>query len=163
MKNQFLKKRLPALAMLVTTLLAPAIYTQQQRLGFLAAPATVQTIVGDQSRDAAESFLRTELYFGRNKPNGSKVSRKEWEAFLDEVITPRFPDGLTVLSGAGQFLGAEGEIEQERSVVLILLYPAAARHEKQAKIEEIREHYKRRFKQQSVLRMDDPQPVWVSF
>jgi hypothetical protein len=163
LKRHFLKKRFLALAMLATMILAPAIYTQQQRSGFLAAPATIQSIAGDQAQGTGGSFLRTELYFGRNKPNGSKVSKKEWEAFLDEFITPRFPDGLTVLSGAGQFMGAEGEIEQERSIVLILLYPAAARHEKHAKIEEIREQYKRRFKQQSILRMDDPQPVWVSF
>jgi len=46
---------------------------------------------------------------------------------------------------------------------LILLYPVSARNEKSVKIEEIREEYKKRFLQQSVLRVDDSLPVWVSF
>jgi hypothetical protein len=70
---------------------------------------------------------------------------------------------LTVLNGRGQFLNSEGEVERERSVVLILLYPVSARNEKHVKIEEIREEYKKRFLQQSVLRVDDSLPVWVSF
>jgi hypothetical protein len=70
---------------------------------------------------------------------------------------------LKVLTGRGQFLNSQGEVERERSVVLILLYPLNARNEKHVKIEEIREEYKKRFLQQSVLRVDDPLPVWVSF
>ena len=46
---------------------------------------------------------------------------------------------------------------------MILLYTVSARNEKSVKIEEIREEYKKRFLQQSVLRVDDPLPVWVSF
>jgi hypothetical protein len=70
---------------------------------------------------------------------------------------------LTVLTGRGQFLNSKGDVERERSVVLILLYPLNARNEKHVKIEEIREEYKKRFLQQSVLRVDDSLPVWVSF
>jgi Penicillin amidase/Protein of unknown function (DUF3574) len=116
-----------------------------------------------QKRFQASPSIRTELYFGRNKPDGKEVSRKEFNEFLSGFVTERFPDGLTVLTGRGQFLNSEGEVERERSVVLILLYPVSARNEKSIKIEEIREEYKKRFLQQSVLRVDDALPVWVSF
>jgi hypothetical protein len=77
---------------------------------------------------------------------------------------PRFPDGLTVLTGMGQFRDSENnKIIREKSMVLILLYPLGALKESDEKIERIRGAYKERFKQQSVLRVDDPRPVLVSF
>ncbi|MGH9768843.1 MAG: DUF3574 domain-containing protein [Blastocatellia bacterium] len=108
-------------------------------------------------------YIITELFFGRNKSDGTEVSQKEFDEFLSGFVTERFPDGLTVLKGRGQFLNSKGEVERERTVVLILLYPVNVRKEKHVKIEEIRAEYVTRFKQQSVLRVDDPLPVWVSF
>lgn len=77
----------------------------------------------------------------------------EWRGFLDREITPRFPDGLTVLRGMGQFKGQSGIITREEAVLVILLYPlnTVGSHER---LEDIREAYKRRFHQQSVLRVD---------
>ncbi|MCI0525694.1 MAG: DUF3574 domain-containing protein, partial [Acidobacteria bacterium] len=69
----------------------------------------------------------------------------------------------TVLTGAGQFRDASGVIVRERSMLLILLYPLASWRGSGEKIEQIREVYKRAFQQQSVLRVDHPQPVRVSF
>ena len=100
-----------------------------------------------------EMLARTELYFGRGKPDGSTVSDDEFRAFLDHVITPRFPDGLTVLPGAGQFRGARGTVEREAAMFVILLYPAAEK-DSSARIEEIRERYRKTFTQESVLRVD---------
>jgi hypothetical protein len=47
--------------------------------------------------------------------------------------------------------------------VLILLYPRETLRDSSAKIEEIRRLYKTKFEQQSVLRVDDPRAVRVSF
>jgi len=55
------------------------------------------------------------------------VSDEERESFLDNEITPRFPDGLTVLKGYGQFRNASGVTFEERSIVLVLLYPSETR------------------------------------
>ena len=163
MMNRFLKKQCLALTLLVAALMSPAAFAQD-RVAVKAAPqSSSQDNAGRQKRFEASPFIRTELYFGRNKPDGAEVSRKDFDEFLSGFVTERFPDGLTVLTGRGQFLNSEGEVEQERSVVLILLYPISARNEKSVKIEEIREEYKKRFLQQSVLRVDDPLPVWVSF
>ncbi len=100
-----------------------------------------------------EVWARTELYFGSEKPDGSRISEAEFMQFVDREVRPKFPDGLTVLTGYGQFRSAEGIIVRERSAVLILLYPAQSA-ENDAKIQEIREAYKRLFHQESVLRVD---------
>ena len=163
MMNRFLKKQCLALTLLVAALMSPAAFAQD-RVAVKAPPqSSAQDNAGQQKRFEASPFIRTELYFGRNKPDGAEVSRKDFDEFLSGFVTERFPDGLTVLNGRGQFLDSDGEVERERSVVLILLYPISARNEKSVKIEEIREEYKKRFLQQSVLRVDDPLPVWVSF
>jgi hypothetical protein len=110
----------------------------------------------------AQLFARTELYFGSERP-GPDVSRREFNQFLDAEITPRFPDGLTLLSGRGQFREADGTIVEETSFVLILFYPYEDRAESSALIEQIRQLYLEQFDQESVLRVDDPRPVLVSF
>jgi Protein of unknown function (DUF3574) len=96
---------------------------------------------------------RTELFFGLRKSNGMEVNNAEFQIFLDREVTPRFPDGFTVMSGQGQFKDARGAILQERSQLLILLYPIAASSNQQ--IEEIRTAYITAFQQQSVLRTDN--------
>ncbi|MEJ7901372.1 MAG: DUF3574 domain-containing protein [Thermomicrobiales bacterium] len=111
----------------------------------------------------AEPWIRTELYFGTTIPNdGGDVSDAEWNAFLDEEITPRFPDGLTVLEGYGQFLNAQGVIAEEDSIVLIIFHPAEFIDDSSVAIEEIRDAYETAFQQESVLRVDS-EPACVSF
>jgi hypothetical protein len=96
---------------------------------------------------------RTELYFGTLRPNGSFVTDAEFQQFIDLQVTPRFPDGLTLLTGYGQFKNSAGVINKERSHVLILFYPPPMRDASKL-IQEIREIYKAKFQQESVLRTD---------
>ncbi len=110
-----------------------------------------------------EKFYRTELYFGRSKPDGSMIPDEEWRDFLSETVSPRFPDGFTVLKGIGQYREKSGRIITEPSEILVILYPSKAKKESRAKIEEIRSAYIKRFDQESVLRMDLPKRVNVSF
>src|SRR4051812_38501479 len=60
-----------------------------------------------------QAMVRDTLYFGQNRPDGGRVSRAEWDRFLTDVITPRFPDGLTVMRAVGQWRGASGKVERE--------------------------------------------------
>jgi Protein of unknown function (DUF3574) len=101
----------------------------------------------------AKPVTRTELFLGLHKPNGTDVNNTEFQQFLDREVTPRFPDGFTVISGRGQFKDARGAILQERSKLLILLYPIVATSNQQ--IEQIRKAYITAFQQQSVLRADN--------
>ena len=119
-----------------------------------AEPPQAQQEHADAPPFVGELFVRTELYFGSLKPDNSHVTREEFEVFLHDVITPRFPEGLTLLTGLGQFRNASGEIIQERSRLLILLYPVEDQQGKSKKIETIRTRYKERFQQESVLRVD---------
>jgi uncharacterized protein DUF3574 len=98
-------------------------------------------------------FARTELFFGSSKPDGSMVTDEEFERFLKREITSRFPDGLTLLIGLGQFKNSKGEIIQEKSRLLILLYPFGESGSSE-RIEQIRDAYKSAFRQESVLRAD---------
>ena len=113
----------------------------------MAAPAPVVTAacaVGDTA------MVRDVVYFGRNRPEGGVVSDGEWRSFLDQVVTPRFPSGLTVVEATGQWQGGSGTVEQERSEIVTLLHNGseAARQSVAA----IAAEYKRRFRQEAVLR-----------
>jgi hypothetical protein len=112
-------------------------------------------------RTGALPFVRTELYFGTARPDGV-VTEAEFGAFVDRHVTPRFPHGLTLLKADGQFPG-EDTVVKEQSFVLILLYPYDAIDEGFRRIEHIRTLYREEFGQQSVLRVDHPFLVWVSF
>lgn len=101
---------------------------------------------------AAEVWVRTELYFGTNKPDG-EVTDDEFRNFVDSEVTALFPDGLTLLTGYGQFRNSAGVLIREKSHVLILFYPPQMR-DANKKVQQIREQYKKAFYQESVLRVD---------
>jgi hypothetical protein len=94
--------------------------------------------------------VRDVLYFGRNRPGGGTVGDAEWQSFLDQVVTPRFPAGLTVVQATGQWRGRSGVVEQERSEIVTLLHGGggAARRA----VAEIAAEYRRRFHQEAILR-----------
>ncbi len=100
----------------------------------------------------AEPFARIELFFGLSRPGGV-ITDEEFKAFVDARVTPRFPDGLTLLSGSGQFREASGAIVAEGSKLLILLVPGRSAPINE-KVEAIRSDYRLQFQQQSVLRAD---------
>ena len=110
----------------------------------MPAPASAQCEPGDSA------LVRDVIYFGRNRPDGGIVADGEWQAFLDEVVTPRFPAGLTVVSGAGQWRGESGVVVRERAEVLTVLH--AGDETSRRAVAEITGDYRRRFSQEAVLR-----------
>ncbi|MFH1139152.1 MAG: DUF3574 domain-containing protein [Pseudomonadota bacterium] len=98
-----------------------------------------------------ERMVRTELIFGLSKPVGA-VSGDEFRRFVDEYISPRFRDGVTVFHADGQWLGENGAVEREREGVVMII------HRPDPKVDEslefIREKYKELFDQKSVIRVD---------
>jgi hypothetical protein len=100
---------------------------------------------------AQETWVADRLYFGRSIPGGGGVSEDEWAAFLRDVVTPRFPDGLTVWRAQGQWRGADGTVLGEDVFVVEILHPSDPRAD--AALEEIAGEYKRRFRQEAVLRV----------
>ena len=97
---------------------------------------------------AASPRLRTTLYFGLARPKGA-VSELEWQLFLRDEVTARFPDGLTVWEAEGQWRRPDGVVDHERSKVLLLVHadtPVA-----RAALQGLIERYRKTFDQQSVL------------
>lgn len=152
--NKFQIKRALTAVLVAAFLLTTPVYTKER---------FSENLVRAGSFLVSKPFLRTELFFGTAKPDGSAVSETEWQKFLADEVTPRFPDGFTVVAGDGQFRNDKGEIVREKSFVLIVLYEAKTRKGSRRKIEEIRQAYVKAFQQQSVLRVDYPQIVQVSF
>jgi Protein of unknown function (DUF3574) len=112
------------------------------------APAPAESGLRCEAGDTP--MVRDVIYFGRNRPDGGTVSDAEWEAYLDSVVTPRFPAGFTVVEAQGHWRGESGVVERERTEVLTLLHTGdeASREAVRALIEE----YVRRFHQEAVLR-----------
>jgi hypothetical protein len=151
--------------LLALTTVAPGLTEARQEQDVLIQTegrAVVQRPVPASARTGVQPFVRTELYFGTAKPNGD-VTEAEFRDFVDRQVTPRFPDGLTLLKGDGQFRGEDNVVIKEQSFVLILLYPRDTLDRSSRRIERIRALYKDEFDQESVLRVDDPFIVWVSF
>lgn len=112
---------------------------------------------GDEASDCRaplKPWTKIELYFGRNVAGGGTVSERSFQGFLAEVVTPRFPEGLSVLDVAGQFRDRRGRLIREPSKLLILLVPNAA--ETAGKVDAVIAAYKRRFRQESVLHTEHP-------
>ena len=95
-----------------------------------------------------------ELVFGRNIGQQLGVSDEDWRKFLDEDVTPRFPDGFSVMDVQGQWRASDGTLIHEPSKVLYLILDGGP--DDPAKIANIRDAYKRRFKQESVLLVTRP-------
>ena len=120
-------------------------------MALLLATGTACTTGASPGCAATERRLVQDLlYFGTAKPAGV-VTAAEWTDFLGDVVTPRFPQGLTVWQAAGQWRGADGAIVREPSFVLSLIHPADEASE--TAIRAIIAEYKARFRQEAVLRV----------
>jgi len=106
----------------------------------VTAPLVQQTRISDR------------LYFGRMHPEGI-VSDSEWAGFLADVVTPRFPQGLTVWSASGQWRDSASRVYREPTFVLEVVHPAQS--DADAALKAIVAEYKRRFAQESVLWVRD--------
>jgi hypothetical protein len=102
-------------------------------------------------------WTRSEMYFGLQRRDGTPVTEHEWTSFVEQVVTPRFPAGLTVFDGAGQWRNAANRIEREPSKVLVILHPTSDSID--AKIDEIRRLYCERFNQEAVMKVTSPARV----
>ena len=108
---------------------------------FLLSIACTATLYVRQESDT--------LYFGTAKPGGSVVTESDWQQFLRDTVTPRFA-GFTHWEASGSWKGTP-----EQTHVLVLIHPPG--HE--TAIQEIINEYKKRFAQESVLRVRSD--VWL--
>jgi hypothetical protein len=108
------------------------------------APESVMACpTGQEARRTAQ------LFFGRNDGDKPSVSEADFQAFVDKDLTPRFPDGLTVVDGGGQWRGPENKLIREASKVVLIVLPKG--RDVSGRIDTVRNVYKTRFHQDSVL------------
>jgi hypothetical protein len=134
-----------ALVLIVITL-APTTFGCHGELTVTDEPRLLRDSPGKPMR-------RTELSFGLARRGGGVVTDEEWRSFLRDEVTPRFPNGLTVIDTQGQWRGPDQKLVEEPSRVVIVLYDPSDRTASR-RIEEIRVLYKSRFDQDSVMRAD---------
>lgn len=107
-----------------------------------------------------QPMVSAEMLFGRNIGNRLGVSEAEWAQFVTAEITPRFPDGLTVIDAKGQWRDTErGNVVREPSKVVLITFRDEVG--KRAALSAIADAYKARFKQQGVAVIT--RPTCVSF
>ena len=129
-------------SMIVATLgSATACATARGGAGAGAAPGLsgVQYVVDDK------------LVFGQSIPTGGTVSDSAWSTFLSEIVTPRFPAGLTVWHAQGQWLDPRGTTVHEPVIVIEVVHPRGEPAD--SVFARIANEYCVRFHQDAVLRI----------
>ena len=123
--------------------------------------SSAPTLQGDAAHPGkTRRWVDTKLYFGLGPAEhpDQGVSETDWRGFLDREVTPRFPDGLSVLDVYGQWQGKNQTTpERLRTKMLIIDYPDTA--ENRAKIDAIRAAWKHKTGDQSVMRVTEPADV----
>lgn len=126
-----------------------------------ATSTTAPTLQGDPSHPGVtRGWVDTKLYFGLGPAEHPEqgVSEADWRGFLDREVTPRFPDGLSVLDVYGQWQGKnQAAPERLRTKMLVVDYPDTP--ENRAKIDAIRSAWKQKTGDQSVMRVTEPAEV----
>ncbi|MEV5198243.1 DUF3574 domain-containing protein [Streptomyces sp. NPDC053720] len=140
-----------AVALAVLAVGTPVAYAT---LGDEAPAASRSTASALATRGKA--YIETRLLFGTERPDGGPdVTDHQFLAFIDDEVTPRFPNGLTIQDGRGQWRDSNGVIERERSYELTLLYPASEARVRDIQIERIRDAYEKAYAQDSVARLEE--------
>jgi hypothetical protein len=123
-------------------------------LACLATALTACSTVRPQTcAPGLQAAVQEFIYFGAEKPGGV-VTPEDWNRFLGEIVTPRFPAGFTTWQAAGQWRSASGTIVREPSYVLSVVHPAGAAHE--SSIREVVDAYRVAHAQEAVLRVRSP-------
>ena len=93
---------------------------------------------------AQKQWVVADLFFARNH-----VSEAGFARFLATEVTPRFPDGFTVIDGRGQWRAPGSDrTSKERTKLLMIAMPPGA--DNGARLDQIVAAYKTRYRQQSV-------------
>ena len=97
-------------------------------------------------------LIAARLYLGQSNAAGP-IPPQQFDEFIDTVVTPKFPDGLTLLPASGRWRAPDNTLVRERTVVLELIYPDDETG--RAKGLEVIEQYKVKFRQHAVLLVVD--------
>ena len=113
----------------------------------LAPAASASAQIACRADQKASAVV--EMMFGRKIGERIGVTNAAWARFVDREITPRFPEGLSVVDAAGQWQDPVRKrvVREPSKVVTIVLRDS---EKGQSEIDAIAQAYKKQFRQQSV-------------
>lgn len=128
-----------------------------RRAGAIAAVAGL-VVVGCQSAPKplcppGQAELRTARLFLSATPP-ARLNEAELTRFIEQEVAPRFPDGVTVVDGGGQWKGDENRLIREAAKVVLIVLPAKG--DAAAQIQAVQGAYRARFRQDSVVALAPP-------
>lgn len=100
-----------------------------------------------------QSQLRTAQFFLGAKPP-AKLNDRDLRRFVDREVTPRFPDGVTVVEGGGQWKGADNRLMREAAKMVLIVLPTGG--DGHARMEAVRTAYRVQFKHDPVVVVPPP-------
>ena len=113
-----------------------------------AAPTPAEEICPE----GFDRYVEFQLFFGLHDSDGNRVSEAQWEQFLEDTVTPRFPAGMTIIDVKGQWQEPGGDIQKEDTKLLMGLLDSAD-GEGLRLINEISDEFVVRFDQDPVFRI----------
>ena len=126
-----------------------ALFITTSTLLIAAAPVTRAQTGALVCHGAQKPREVAELLFGRDIGERLGVSESAWDRFVASEMTPRFPNGLTIIDAIGQWRDrSSGKIVHEPSKKVEIVLPGDSDDE--ARLEAVVTAYKRAFHQQAV-------------
>lgn len=124
---------------------------RSSRVSFLLAGALFACAPAMQTT-GLQPVITERLYFGRNIASTLGVTDSAWTTFVRDVVSERLPTGFTFWAAEGEWKAPDGRVIREHSFVLEIVHPDRSASADSAIVAIIAE-YKRRFSQESVLRV----------
>jgi hypothetical protein len=102
---------------------------------------------------AGESEVRVAQLFLAASTKG-RINERALRRFVDQEITPRFPNGVTVVDGGPQWTGKDDRLIRESAKVVLIALPAGG--DAHDRVEAVRAAYRARFGLETFVVMPPP-------
>jgi len=134
-------------------------------LALAAVLAILVACAGCGSKSTAKSsqppWVRSEIYCGLQKLAGGTVTPAEFADFLNQVVTPAFPAGLTVFDAYGQMQKTDKAIVKQTTKVLLLVHQKTKANADT--IQKVISSYRSRYGNPQVMYLQSPtNPQFIS-
>ncbi len=112
------------------------------------------------ANETASVLVQQDLYFGRNVGTTGRVTGQQFQQFVEDVVIPQFPAGVTEHDAKRPSVYSGGNLIREPSKVISLVYKDQDSNHRA--VDDIIDAYKQRFQKESVLQVKN-QDVAIGF